>query len=968
MSEAVPPPPPEAEPPQVEARWSYKLALSAVLLLVVLVFSPTLFAGKSISRVDLLCHWDTLFAGYRGSAMVGIEPSSILFIVPYFFFVAGLWRQGEVPLWNSLSEFGCPLLADPESAVFSVFQIPLLLSPTFYTYNCTLVLKLIVMGLSTFFLAKRLGLGALACAAAALTMAFCPYNQWYLELIGNGYCLTPLLFFAFTHLAFLLRQGKDGKLSPPVLKGALWCAFAAAVMLLSAHIEISFCAIFAVSLWTLLLSSFPAVLDAPAVPSADNEPRALHRRLLFGFLALTVSGIAAFFLAAPMLLPFLEFLGNSESYKFGAGNPSYVSFLALLLSLSQPVYGGASPYLGFCAFAFLPLALYFDKGNQASKGLPIAKLLFGLNLFLIGLSCRILPFSLLFKVKPFSFIVANYYLHIVILLTAILAAMGFDWLLRRGEKRWLAPFSAVLAAGLFACLIRPLLRLCNFSLASLSFDDTLPAASFCNHDFYAAFFSCLALFLLVALLKLSRRNGCEAWRRFAAVSILLVWSASLLCLSKPALPLRQSFAYPEAEPLPSVKASGSRVVACGSHILKPNINLCYGIRDIRALNAIFPARYLSFMDKLGAQITSFNVGLDLPVSGLLRLTSVKNILSGSPVYDEVGLDRLAMKEMKEVEAALPVDFGGGISLQQAAFCYVPEQNAVFSKLALQAPAPIGKEKKPARPGFQAYLLDSQKNVVALCERRSFRANASFSLSVPLKLKAVPLELYLQIFDKSGAVLGAPVKLAKFSTANAGQTLASAQASSGYKLVSESPSGVRLYEMAQPLPDAYLSRSYHFVDSKQEALEWLSGPAFDGLAVVLERSEPGVSGLERESKAASASGIEAAHSIEAVAVERRGQTFLQMAVEPSKPAVLVLTDIHYPGWKAYIDGKEVPLLHGNYAFRALALPSGKHKIEMRYQPLSFYIGASLFFVFSLFVSILLLRGVFRASAGSRVSAR
>jgi hypothetical protein len=968
LSKAVEPPLTEAEPPQVEASWSYWLALSFVLLLVVLVFSPTLFAGKAISRVDLLCHWDTLFAGYRGADMVGIEPSSILFIVPYFFFVAGLWRQGEVPLWNSLSEFGCPLLADPESAVFSIFQIPLLLSPTFYTYNCTLVLKLIVMGLGTFFLAKRLGLGALACAAAALTMAFCPYNQWYLELIGNGYCLTPFLFFAFTHLAFLLRQSKDGKLSPPVLKGALWCGFAAAVMILSAHIEISFCAIFAVSLWTLLLTSFPAVSDAQSSPNTDNEPKALPRRLLFGFLALTISGVAAFFWAAPMLLPFLEFLGNSESYKFGAGNPSYVSFLALLLSLSQPVYGGASPYLGFCAFAFLPLALCFDKGNNTAKGLPIAKLLFGLNLLFIGLSCRILPVSLLFKVKPFSFIVANYYLHIVILLTAILAAMGFDWLLRRGERRWLAAFSAVLAAGLFACLIRPFLRLCHFPLASLSFDDTLPAASFCNQDFYAALFSCLALFLFIVLLKLSSRTGGEALRRFVAVSILLVWSASLLCLSKPALPLRQSFAYPDAEPLPSIKASGSRAVACGSHILKPNINLCYGIRDIRALNAIFPARYLSLMDKLGAQITSFNVGLELPVSGLLRLTSVKNILSGSPVYDQSGLDRLAMKEMKEVEAALPIDFGGGISLQQAVFCYVPEQNAVFAKLALQAPAPIGKEKKSARPGFQAYLLDSQKNVVALCERRSFRANASFSLSVPLKLKAVPLELYLQIFDKSGAVLGDPIKLAKFSTANAGQTLASAQAASGYKLVSESPSGVRLYEMAQPLPDAYLARSYHFVDSKQEALEWLSGPAFDGLAVVLERSEPGVSGLERESKAASASGIEAAHSIEAVAVERRGQTFLQMAVEPSKPAVLVLTDIHYPGWKAYIDGKEVPLLHGNYAFRALALSSGKHKVEMRYQPLSFYIGAGLFFVFSLFVSILLLRGVFRASAGSRVSAR
>lgn len=50
------------------------------------------------------------------------------------------------------------------------------------------------MGVGTFLLARRLGLRALACTAAALSMTFCPYNQWYLELIGNGYCLTPFLF------------------------------------------------------------------------------------------------------------------------------------------------------------------------------------------------------------------------------------------------------------------------------------------------------------------------------------------------------------------------------------------------------------------------------------------------------------------------------------------------------------------------------------------------------------------------------------------------------------------------------------------------------------------------------------------------------------------------------------------------------------------------------------------------------
>ncbi len=56
-----------------------------------------------------------------------------------------------------------------------------------------------------------------------------------------------------------------------------------------------------------------------------------------------------------------------------------------------------------------------------------------------------------------------------------------------------------------------------------------------------------------------------------------------------------------------------------------------------------------------------------------------------------------------------------------------------------------------------------------------------------------------------------------------------------------------------------------------------------------------------------------------------------------PAYLVLMDTLYPGWEATVDGRPVPILRANYAFRALALEAGEHRIVFRYAPASFRWG-------------------------------
>jgi hypothetical protein len=78
--------------------------------------------------------------------------------------------------------------------------------------------------------------------------------------------------------------------------------------------------------------------------------------------------------------------------------------------------------------------------------------------------------------------------------------------------------------------------------------------------------------------------------------------------------------------------------------------------------------------------------------------------------------------------------------------------------------------------------------------------------------------------------------------------------------------------------------------------------------------------------------------------------------------LVSSEIYYPGWRVFVDGKESRIYRSNYSFRAVFVPSaGNHKVEFKFMPDSLRRGSLVTFLsllFAVFYCLAYLNGKIR----------
>ncbi|MGH9849409.1 MAG: YfhO family protein [Blastocatellia bacterium] len=134
--------------------------------------------------------------------------------------------------------------------------------------------------------------------------------------------------------------------------------------------------------------------------------------------------------------------------------------------------------------------------------------------------------------------------------------------------------------------------------------------------------------------------------------------------------------------------------------------------------------------------------------------------------------------------------------------------------------------------------------------------------------------------------------------------------------------VQIYENPRALPRAWMVPKVVAV-SDEEALRAIRGESdqpFDPRELALLETVDGVKiSFPQEKFETSAEARIVSYKPNRLAIE----------TSADKRAALVVSEINYPGWEAVIDGQPTTIFTANYLLRAVIVPEGKHRVEMRY---------------------------------------
>ena len=136
--------------------------------------------------------------------------------------------------------------------------------------------------------------------------------------------------------------------------------------------------------------------------------------------------------------------------------------------------------------------------------------------------------------------------------------------------------------------------------------------------------------------------------------------------------------------------------------------------------------------------------------------------------------------------------------------------------------------------------------------------------------------------------------------------------------------VRIFKNLSCMPRAFLVPRVRVAGSRDEVLKELPGLDFRSEALVTDRDVPIFHAGDLSNSSC--------------AITRYTPREIALKIHAGTPCYLILSDNDFPGWRAYVDDREVTIYRANGSFRLVPISTaGAHNLLFYYSPYSFKIG-------------------------------
>jgi len=807
-----------------------------------------------------------------------------------------LWREGRFPLWNPHLALGLPLAANMQSAVYYPLNLGVWLLPKAWVFDATYLLRLFLAGLFTYLFCRSVGLGRPGSLAAGIAYMLNGYFVRHINMFHlNVETLLPLYLYSFERL---VRRPSRGNI--------VVASIAVLLAILGGAPESAFLALVVAGCYFVLR----------VIVSAAGR----RAKVLWAFALASGLGVLA---AGVLVVPFLEYMRESVNFHPpGTGDLAIPGTLLLELVIPR-LYGRLRDLLVNVEQFFMPahlgaMTLLLAGLGCFGRRIPRHIVFFFAGVVVIGTAkaAGVPGVSLIGKLPGFDRMTFyKYGMNVIAFGAALLAGVGL-------ETVWKGDLSRRVGLGVLASVL--VLGLAGY-IAALGVGVPVEYL--------------VMRVLLYALLVMAAGAiaiwGARGSRSAAAGCVVIVLLAVSLGLYVPGPHAKRYDAFKEPPFVAHLRRDEEAFRILGAGILYPDLSAGFGIDDIRANDALYPRRYFEVLKKYVAPMMADRLdGLEgvNQYSVLLDLFNVKYLVTARPLEESESLtfmnQLLVLGKTEGRGQVMPLVLNVGEGRRAEALVFEP---------------PLRIER-PFQPPLGATALSFE--YASIGPRSAGEGGLIFEISVNKggreetvfsdRLSAWDQGWHRGTVDFEPVGEGEAILVfsaraeAESSTAMAawfGFNFEYAPEFAKYEKVYGDEAYIYLNKSA--LPRGFFVEKARVAEDTEEAFAGLARGEVDfRREVLLAEAPPEVSPQS------------AGRSLPQCDVVGWDSDSTMVQVQTTRSGYVILSQILYPGWKAYVDGKRTKVLGADYLLMAARVPAGRHEVEFRYEPGSFKLGFGL----------------------------